>query len=72
MQIRQALQRPVQKPARLWNALDDSGSATPGDADRPTPLGPPLLLAGEDRVRWVSDIHHVEPMCAYLASIGID
>lgn len=33
------------------NALDDAASVTPGDADRPTPVGPTLLLPAEDKVR---------------------
>lgn len=53
LQIRQALQRPTQKPARLWNALDDPVVATSAEPDKPTPVGPPILLPGEDKVRLV-------------------
>ncbi len=58
VQIRQALHRPVQRPARLLNnALEEGDSLNLNEAERaPALLAAPTMLPGEDRIRfWLKE-----------------
>ena len=58
VQIRQALHRSTQRPARLLNnALDEGISLNLNEADKaPAHLAAPTMLPGEDRIRfWMKE-----------------